>query len=386
MLSLRSRQDSPKPNAARAARETASRVGVVLCRLQRRVVLRFESRFFALIAATMVVAPLVVAPPTARAQDNRQPVSIGRSTDAMVLHTAPAGVTRPSFESRDRLMNEPTVGFLPPGQYFAFDGERELQFRPSPSSAVFQAPANPRATWLAPLASAAVPGAGQGLLRQQRALAYVVAESFLLLRAVRSHREYEDAKVRYRQLAADVARSSFGGPRPDGPWEYYEEMEKYESSGAYSLGGPGQLIPETDLQTFNGQQWLLARQQFWANADVPPSNPQEYTRALDYYVIRAVPNEFLWSWRDHGNEYAEFKQRIKDSNNSNQRYVTAVAVVAANHLVSLIDAYVTVRLRRYGGAGLQSASLQTKVVPSGLIGDPGYRMAMGVTIPVAGIR
>jgi|GEM_PF-1335226 len=245
----------------------------------------------------------------------------------------------------------------------------------------------PRAPWYAPLSSLVVPGSGQALLRQQRSVAYLVAEAFLVIRSQRSFRAYQNAIDRYRALASDVARVSFGTDRPVGPWEYYEEMEKYEASGVFSSGSQGQLVPETDVSTFNGRQWELAREQFWADPRVSPAlNSPEYLRAIAYYQQRAVQGSFRWSWRDHSLEHTAFRETINESNQSNQRYVTAVGFVAANHLVSLIDAYVTVRLRRYGGAGLAAASLNTQLLPMGVHGDRGYGMAVGVTIPGIGLR
>jgi hypothetical protein len=244
-----------------------------------------------------------------------------------------------------------------------------------------------RAPWVAPLSSLVIPGSGQALLRQQRSVAYLVAEAFLVIRSWRSYRDDQDARDRYRALAADVARAGFGSVRPDGPWEYYEEMEKYESSGRFDAGSGGVLVPEPDASTFNGKQWELAREQFWSDPAVPPpQDSPEYKRALDYYRSRAVQGSFQWSWRDHQLEHTAFRETIDESNKSNQRYVTAIGFVAVNHLASLIDAYVTVRLRRYGGAGLSAASVNTKVLPMGPSGDRGYGMALGVTIPVSGVR
>lgn len=339
-------------------------------------------------STAIVVALLIAAPVTASAQSSRVEEPLSRKLELAVSDTRPAGVVRSNDALGDKhsaLSATGAVGLLSPSVSASPDVLQPWQ-SPGPRTSAFQVPAR-QASWLAPLASAVVPGTGQALLKQQRSLAYVVAETFLVLRAVQSNKDYRTARDRYRELAADVARVKFGAVRPVGPWEYYEEMVKFDASGVYSSGGPGQLIPETDVSTFNGKQWLLARQQFWTNANVPPApDKPEYKRALDFYASRAVKDSFLWSWRDQTLAQTEFRERITESNNSNQRYVTAVSFVAANHIVSLIDAYITVRLRRYGGAGLSSASLNTTLVPMGIAGDRRYGMALGVTIPVAGIR
>lgn len=244
----------------------------------------------------------------------------------------------------------------------------------------------PRAPWVAPLSSLVIPGSGQGLLGQQRSVAYLVVEAFLIIRSSQAYHADQNARKRYRTLAADVARAEFGASRPDGAWEYYEEMGKYEASGAFDKGTAGVFTPESDVSTFNGKQWELAREQFWDIDHPPATNAPEYQRALNYYKSRAVQGSFMWSWRDNSLYQTAFLEAIDESNNSNQRYVTTIGFVAANHLVSLIDAYVTVRLRRYGGAGLSAASVNTKLLPMGVNGARGYGMAMGVTIPVTGWR
>jgi hypothetical protein len=45
-------------------------------------------------------------------------------------------------------------------------------------------------------------------------------------------------------------------------------------------------------------------------------------------------------------------QTIRGANRSYQRAVNMLGVVAVNHLASLIDAYVSVRVRHFGGAGV----------------------------------
>lgn len=205
------------------------------------------------------------------------------------------------------------------------------------------------APWWAPVASGVVPGAGQFALRQQRSVAYLVAEAFLLVQYVAAQRDGNRERSAYRDLAMNVARKAYGGSQP-GSWEYYERLEQFLESGAYDRIPGGPLDPETDVTTYNGFRWQLARETFWLNPRVPPpvSSP-EYQRALAFYERNAVTDAFRWSWRDARLEQDVYIQTIRSANRSYQRAVNMLGVVAANHLASLVDAYVTVRLRRFGG-------------------------------------
>ena len=210
------------------------------------------------------------------------------------------------------------------------------------------APAAP-APWWAPVASGVVPGAGQFALRQQRSVAYLVAEAFLLVQYVAARRDGNRERSAYRDLALNVARKAYAGSQP-GSWEYYERLEQFLESGAYDRIPGGPLDPETDVTTYNGFRWQLARETYWLNPSVPPPvTSQEYQRALAFYQRNAVTDAFRWSWRDARLEQDVYIQTIRSANRSYQRAVNMLGVVAANHLASLIDAYVTVRLRRFGG-------------------------------------
>ena len=244
-----------------------------------------------------------------------------------------------------------------------------------------------RATWWAPVASALLPGSGQALLRQQRSLAYVVAEVFMVIQASRVQTDFGEARKRYRNIAADVARLPFGTDRPVGPWEYYETLASpnVTASGSYDLAIGGKFTPEPDEATYNGRQWLLARELYWSSPlEKPAENSAEYQKALLFYQARAVQGSFRWSWRDNQNAKELYVQTIKEANHSKQQGVSMVGLVAANHLLSLVDAYITVRLRRYGGAGIVNASINSEIRPSGTPGDNSVAAAMNVSLPIPG--
>jgi hypothetical protein len=226
-------------------------------------------------------------------------------------------------------------------------------------------PPSRRAPWIAPMASFLLPGSGQVLLRQQRAYGYVVADGFLIIQALRANRDGNNTRNEYRRLASEVARAPFGADRPHGSWDYYETLEAIDASGAYELSPGSKFTPESDVTTYNGRKWLQARQTYWADANVPPPETSpEYARAIAFYQARAYSGSFRFSWRDHQLEQTAYVQTIKDYNGNRQRLVSTGGLLLANHLVSMVDAYINVRVRRYGGAGLANVSVRSGVEPA----------------------
>ena len=240
-------------------------------------------------------------------------------------------------------------------------GARSVAETPAPPTPVVpwrgsaQAP-RPRAPWWAPLASAAVPGSGQAVLGQDRWLAFAALEGLAWFRYTADLREAQRERREYRSLADRVARALFGAARPVGSFEYYEHMERYVESGVFDAVPGGAIDPETDSTTFNGATWLLARQTYWPDPEAPPPpDSREYARAIAFYEQRAYGPDFRWSWRDAQLEQDLFRGAIDRSNAAFRRSAQDVAVVLANHVLSTVDAYVTVRIRhgeqRGGGAG-----------------------------------
>lgn len=205
--------------------------------------------------------------------------------------------------------------------------------------------------WYAPPLSALVPGVGQGLLRQQRGIVYLAAEGYLILRALGAQRDARRERDAYREIARTVARAPFGADRPGGAWEYYERLQYVLESGAYNRTPGAVLSPETDPATFNGSIWRLARETFWRDPDVAPdpSSP-EYQGAIAFYERRAVGEQFRWSWRDAQLEQDLYRQTIERSNDASRQARQMVGLLLANHALSLVDAYVSVRLRLFGDA------------------------------------
>jgi hypothetical protein len=201
-------------------------------------------------------------------------------------------------------------------------------------------------SWWPPLASAILPGAGQGLLGQDRALAYLAVESYGWIRYASDIREGRRQRHAYRALAAQVARAYLSESRPVGDFEYYERMEHYIESGVFDASPDAGIQPETNPESFNGFIWLRARTTFWEDPAIPPApTSQPYFAALEYYSDRAIQPQFRWSWRNAQLEQDLFRRTIGRSNDAFRRSIQDLGVIIANHALSTVDAYVTVRIR-----------------------------------------
>ncbi len=196
------------------------------------------------------------------------------------------------------------------------------------------------------LLSAIVPGTGQAMVGSNRALPYLAIESFAWTSFVRHSLQYRRRRDGYRNLAATVARARFSSVRPNGDFEYYERMTHYLEAGRYDLVEGGALEPETDTSTYNGAVWLLARRTYWADPSVTPaSSSPEWMRAIGFYEARAYGQLYRWSWTNAPQEYESFLGLIGASNDANRLAMLDLGVVIANHVLSTVDAYVTLRLR-----------------------------------------
>ncbi len=221
----------------------------------------------------------------------------------------------------------------------------------------------PVRVWLRPAASLVVPGSGQLLAHQDRGAIYLVTELFALSRFLRQNQTARHEADRFRELAFDVARRSFS-PTPgvrDTAFEYFEQMEEFNASGAFNRGPGPAIVPEDDLATYNGAVWLLARRTFWADPNVPPpTDSPQYLRALQFYINRAVGPNYLWTWRDAALEQQEFRSAIRRSDDAFRQRQNELGLLLANHLVSAIDALISSRLSAAAG---RPASVRTTLGP-----------------------
>lgn len=206
----------------------------------------------------------------------------------------------------------------------------------------------------APLASAVLPGSGQARLGQDRLIGYLAVETYLLVQYFKNSHEGNNNAETYRAIARDVARRSFPGAHPDTAWAYYETLETNLESGAFTLGFSGATVPETDTTTYNGRQWILARRTFGIALDDPtPTASPDYARALAFYESRAVPLAYGWSWRNAQLEKDLYVRVIGRANDAYRRATNDLIVLIANHVLSTIDAFATLRLLQTSQGGLR---------------------------------
>lgn len=212
--------------------------------------------------------------------------------------------------------------------------------------------------WVRPLASLLVPGTGQLLGGRDRGLMYLAAEAWFLARALALSGQGRTLRSQFQTLAWDVARRPFSATRVEGPWDYYETMREWVESGAYNVATtPGAFAPETDTLTFNGAMWLLARRNYLENPDsIPAPTDPRYQAALAFYRSRAFGDAYRWSWRDARLEMDVYSHEIRASDDAYRAATNYLGALLANHLISAVDAFISVRL----GAG----NVLPKAVPA----------------------
>ena len=223
-------------------------------------------------------------------------------------------------------------------------------FHASPSPAKTPGIADIRVRRLAPLMSAVLPGSGQFALGNDRFIVYTAAEVVGWWRFSKSTHEQSQQEAAFRGIARTVARSHFSSAPPDGDWTYYESMRDFLESGAYSLSNNGTVIPETDATTFNGHLWqqLLA-----TNATTGA--------ALAAYELQAIKPDFQWSWRNAQLQYDQFIRTTDKRNDAHAAAVQDLIFIAANHVLSMVDAFATFRLQvRPAPGGGRGASFEAR--------------------------
>lgn len=200
--------------------------------------------------------------------------------------------------------------------------------------------------WWVPLASAAIPGAGQARLGQDRFIAYLALEGFLWARYAADRREALRERAAYRRVAMLVSRAAYPGDKPVGDFEYYERMEDWVASGNFDRDpNTAVLEPETDTTTYNGAMWLLARKTYWPTPTTPPPpGSGAALAALRFYEESAIRPQFQWSWRNARYEQDVFRRHIRASNEAYRHAIEDIGVVIANHVLSTVDAYISLRL------------------------------------------
>lgn len=194
----------------------------------------------------------------------------------------------------------------------------------------------------APIVSAIVPGGGQLLLGDDRFIAYVAVEALSWWTYVKDKHEQAAREGEFKELARNVARVHFSTTLPDTAWVYYEGMRDYLESGVYSQSPTGPIVPETDVNTYNGHQW-----------DVAQGTQPTLAAALALYANTAVKPDFEWSWQNHRLEWDIFGRTTDKRNDAARAAKRDLIIIGANHMLSLVDAFTTIRLEVVptGGGG-----------------------------------
>lgn len=194
--------------------------------------------------------------------------------------------------------------------------------------------ADVRSRQYAPLMSAVVPGSGQFLLEQDRFVVYAAVEALVWWQYGKHAREQVQQQRAFKEFARRVARAHFSANGPDGPWSYYEAMRDFSESGDYSKADTGPVVPEPDTATFNGHLWQQALQTHATVAD-----------ALAQYERDAIKPDFQWSWGNASIQWDVFKQLTNKRNDAFRAAQQDLMMIAANHLLSMVDAFATFRLQ-----------------------------------------
>lgn len=194
--------------------------------------------------------------------------------------------------------------------------------------------AGPRTRQYAPLLSAVVPGSGQYLLGQDRFVVYAAVEALVWWQYGKHAGEQVQQQRAFKEFARRVARAHFSANAPDGPWSYYEAMRDFSQSGDYSKADSGPVVPEPDTATFNGHLWQQALQTHATVAD-----------ALAQYERDAIKPDFQWSWLNASIQWDVFKQLTNKRNDAFRAAQQDLMMIAANHVLSMVDAFATFRLQ-----------------------------------------
>ena len=205
--------------------------------------------------------------------------------------------------------------------------------------------------WVRPVASLLVPGSGQLLGGQSRGLLYLAAEVWIVARAAAAHSRGSSKASAFRTLAFQVARRPYATQDLAGPWDYYEAMAAWPESGAYDSDTGSVFVPERDSTTYNGHLWRLASDTYFANPDsLPAPDSPAFLAAMAFYRTHAVTDAYRWSWRNARLEQDVYRNTIRASDASYQQATNWLGALVVNHLVSAIDAFVSLRLGRRSAA------------------------------------
>jgi hypothetical protein len=196
---------------------------------------------------------------------------------------------------------------------------------------------------VAPVLSVILPGAGQFTQKKQRFLVYASVEALYWWRYSKDVSERRRSEADFKDLARRVARAHFRPNTGDGDWTYYETMRDYLESGNFSTVESGIISPETDSLTYNGHLWQLIRRLTPGCTDAVNTCAQ----ALPEYERRAISADRQWSWRNSQLQFDLFRRTTELRNDADHAMKQDLAVVALNHLLSMVDAFAVFRLESH---------------------------------------
>ncbi|MFQ6103698.1 MAG: hypothetical protein ACE5OP_05330 [Candidatus Glassbacteria bacterium] len=232
------------------------------------------------------------------------------------------------------------------------------------------------------LFSALLPGAGQLYRGQKRGFAYIATEVVSITAWAFFRNEGNNNEDKYIDFARVNARETVAShdpwyaliqdrihPELEGDWDYYEHMSQYRRSGRYDrdlnndftiTGDLHDLDPETEYtDSFNNRQWNIARINFFhtdpENPDALIGTSADTLAAKEYYATTATSFDFAWDWgspEESGTaNMNQYKRIIDDANSAFRRASLSLGLLLANHVVSVIDSYISVKTHnsRIGG-------------------------------------
>ena len=88
---------------------------------------------------------------------------------------------------------------------------------------------------------------------------------------------------------------------------------------------------------------------FFASGTDPMPGDQAYDDALAFYQAEGYEERFEWSWVGRPGEWEGYRDFIESSDEDFRRASQFVGVVIANHLLSVVDGFVTARVRAAAG-------------------------------------
>jgi hypothetical protein len=251
-------------------------------------------------------------------------------------------------------------------------------------------PVGPRTTinYRPVLMSALLPGSGQLYQGQNRGYLYIAAEVASITGWALFRNKGNDTREEFIDFAWVNARENVSSQNLRGDDDYYEHLARWDRSGVFSkdpnydIDDPFTILPEDDPGTWNGEQWRIASINHFE-----PDSTGAYTigsradslAALQQYSGRAYEEQFYWDWtgqvqgelRDNyralQNQYLDLRD---DSNLAFQRATASLVLLMANHVISVVDAFISAKVELPGGDGDNRTKLNMRL-KGGLKSFPG---------------